>query len=231
MSDLISRFNKMNEIPSKILGSEICEMEQGSYDWHRCRLGVITASEAYKVLMKSGSGGRTKYMNELMHEVATKAPKDEVSAKALQWGKEHEPSARELMGFISGSPVRTYPIVFKDESMRCAISPDGVTDRLEEIKCSWNGAYYIDFLITGVIPKKQYDEWMKQVQFGMWITGDQFSNFTGYDPRMPRNMIKTIEVERSDKFMSLFDDAVPQFILEMDRNLELIGYQFGDQWK
>ena len=227
---LIDVFNAKNAHASEVFGEQVQEFEQGSYQWHRARLGVITASEAYKVLQKHGSATRDGYMHMLIHEIATKAPGEELTAKPIMWGREHEPTAREMMGFMY-HPVETYPIVFKDDDMRCALSPDGVSHVVEEIKCSWNGGYYIDFLVNGKIPKKQYDEWTKQVQFGMWVAGLDVSGFTGFDPRMPSNMIKRIEVERDEKMMKQFDDEIPQFILEMDRKLEMIGLKFGDQWK
>ena len=40
-----------------------------------------------------------------------------------------------------------------------------------------------------------------------------------------------VTVERSDVFMKKFDDAIPQFIMEMDAKLERLGFKFGEQFK
>jgi hypothetical protein len=40
-----------------------------------------------------------------------------------------------------------------------------------------------------------------------------------------------VTVERSDVFMKKFDDAIPQFIMEMDAKLERLGFRFGEQFK
>lgn len=50
----------------------------------------------------------------------------EVNAKALAWGKQYENDARTLFEFTSGVNVTESPIIYRDESMRTACSPDGL---------------------------------------------------------------------------------------------------------
>lgn len=38
-------------------------------------------------------------------------------------------------------------------------------------------------------------------------------------------------VERDDKYMSDFNEMVPEFISKMDEALAEIGFTFGEQWK
>ena len=38
-------------------------------------------------------------------------------------------------------------------------------------------------------------------------------------------------VERSDIFMRKFDDAIQQFIKEMNAKLKRLGFRFGEQFK
>ncbi|CDL46743.1 putative enzyme; Integration, recombination (Phage or Prophage Related) [Klebsiella pneumoniae ISC21] len=38
-------------------------------------------------------------------------------------------------------------------------------------------------------------------------------------------------VERDDKYMSDFNEMVPEFIEKMDESLSEIGFTFGEQWK
>ncbi|MCK4167563.1 exonuclease, partial [Klebsiella pneumoniae] len=52
-----------------------------------------------------------------------------------------------------------------------------------------------------------------------------------YDPRMKREGIHHVVVERDDKYMSVFNEMVPEFISKMDESLAEIGFTFGEQWK
>ncbi len=43
--------------------------------------------------------------------------------------------------------------------------------------------------------------------------------------------IHHVVVERDDKYMSLFNEMVPEFIEKMDEALKEIGFTFGEQWR
>lgn len=73
--------------------------------------------------------------------------------------------------------------------------------------------------------------YMAQVQFSMWVTGKDAWYFANYDPRMKREGIHHVVVERDDKYMSDFNEMVPEFISKMDESLAEIGFTFGEQWK
>lgn len=116
-------------------------VEQGDDAWHKLRLGVITASEVHNVIAKPRSGKKwpdmkMSYFHTLLAEVCTGvAP--EVNAKALAWGKQYENDARTLFEFTSGVNVTESPIIYRDESMRTACSPDGLCSDGNglELKC------------------------------------------------------------------------------------------------
>jgi hypothetical protein len=65
----------------------------------------------------------------------------------------------------------------------------------------------------------------------MWVTGKDAWFFANYDPRMRREGIHHVIVERDPEFMAKFDDMVPDFIEKMDQALEVVGFSFGDQWR
>ncbi len=79
---------------------------------------------------------KMSYFHTLLAEVCTGvAP--EVNAKALAWGKQYENDARTLFEFTSGVNVTESPIIYRDESMRTACSPDGLCSDGNglELKC------------------------------------------------------------------------------------------------
>lgn len=225
------QFEQQLKNAEKVLGVDLTQEEQGGYEWLRAKLGVISASNASKVLSKTGSMTRDGYMAELIGEIATQAPLDgaQPSGKAIEWGNENEAPARETFQFMSGAAVDTFPFVYAAD-MRVGCSPDGLIlaeGKGLEIKCPWNTRYHIEFLVDGRIKK----EYMDQVQFSMWVTGMSQWEFCSFDPRMKEGLIKHMTVERSDKHMELFNNAVPEFIKEMDRKLSILGLKFGYQWQ
>lgn len=221
LRERLAKFNNLFEV-------DLCSIEQRSWHWHKMRLGVITASSISGVLAKTGSVTRDGAMAELIAEIATGSPGEPVSAKALQHGIDNEPFAIESYSFATGEIVNQIPFVYRDATMRCGCSPDGVTEKKTiECKAPWNTRYHIEAIVDGRI-KKEYQE---QVQFQMWVCGTEEVDFVSFDPRMLKHNFFMTTVERSDAFMRKFDDAIPQFIMEMDAKLERLGFRFGEQFK
>lgn len=216
-------------------GIDVRSVEQGGEDWMRLRLGVITASEVSNVIAKPRSGTawtdmKKAYFHTLLAEVCT-GVSPEVNAKALAWGKQHEMDARTLFEFTSGVQVTEAPIIYKDDSLRTACSPDGLcsNDFGLELKCPFTSRDFVKFRLGGFDAIKS--AYMAQVQYSMWVTGKDAWFFANYDPRMKREGIHHVVVERDEKFMAEFDTHVPDFIEKMDLALAEIGFAFGDQWR
>ncbi|MDE9463583.1 lambda exonuclease family protein [Xenorhabdus bovienii] len=217
-------------------GIDIDVIEQGSDAWMQLRLGVITASDAWKILTKDKSKNvwsdtKSTYLYELIGEVCTGVYK-EINARTLAWGKEYEQEARDSFSFYSDLDVTEVPILYRDESMRTACSPDGLcNDRLGlELKCPSNTDVFIKMALNGVNGIKR--EYIAQMQFSMWVTGLSAWNFVNYDPRMPAGKeIVHVLVERDAEYMKQFDELIPEFIERMDANLKTLGIKFGNQWR
>lgn len=210
-----------------ILGFDPNDVEQGDEEWHKMRLGVITASCADKVLAKKESQTRATYMMELIAEVCS-GVSPEVSAKQLEWGKEYELAARSCYEMKHDVKVVPISFLYKDTTMRVGCSPDGIlSDRGVESKCPFTTKYHIDYLLNGKI-KGEYE---KQIQFSMWVTGAQMWDFNSYDPRMKFRPFHGETIARDEKMMARFDECVPQFIEDMDKKLAELGIEFGYQWR
>lgn len=223
------------EIILERTGIDVRNVEQGGEDWMRLRLGVITASEVSNVIAKPRSGTawtdmKKAYFHTLLAEVCT-GVSPEVNAKALAWGKQHEMDARTLFEFTSGVQVTEAPIIYRDDSLRTACSPDGLcsNDFGLELKCPFTSRDFVKFRLGGFDAIKS--AYMAQVQYSMWVTGKDAWFFANYDPRMKREGIHHVVVERDEKFMDEFDTHVPDFIEKMDLALAEIGFTFGDQWR
>ncbi|WKL60394.1 YqaJ viral recombinase family protein [Klebsiella variicola] len=216
-------------------GIDVTTVEQGDEDWVKLRLGVITASEVHNVIAKPRSGTKwpdmkISYFHTLLAEVCTGvAP--EVNAKSLAWGKQYEDDARALFKFTSCVDVIESPILFRDETLRTACSPDGLCSNGFglELKCPFTSRDFMKFRLGGFDAIKA--AYMAQVQYSMWVTGKEAWFFANYDPRMKREGLHYVIVEREKKYMDEFDEQVPEFISKMDEALEEIGFTFGEQWK
>jgi predicted phage-related endonuclease len=212
----------------------ICPEPQGSDAWLNARLGVITASEAHALMLDSRSKtpkykeARRSYMNQLIGEVCT-GYSEEINARALAWGHENEEAAIAALEFASGKSLEKIGLVYKDESRRAGASADAkvVNEPIGvENKCPITPKVHIDFILCGEIK----DQYLTQVQFGMWVTGFDLWLFTSYHPRMKKKMVHYHEIKRDPAMMEYFDNEVPRFIEEMDKELAKIGIVFGAQW-
>lgn len=206
----------------------ICSHEQGSPQWSSARLGVITASEIDCVLAGTSTAKRATYMAELVAEVAT-GMSAEINAKQLAWGHEHEHAARSAYEFATGNVIQQVGLIYKDETRRTGCSPDGLIKNVPkglELKCPYSSKTHVGFVASAKIKP----EYIKQCQFGMWVTGLPAWDFASYDPRMRNKMLHYVTIVRDDEMMRLFDSAVPDFISDMDKMLSSLGVEWGSQW-
>jgi len=214
---------------TKTLGFNPAECEQGSQEWMKLKLGVVSASNCKQFMSGKTTATRQTYMAELVAQVAT-GIFPEVNAKPLQWGKDHEASARSAYELETGDIVDEVPFIFGGNELRFGISVDGIVrgkGKGLELKCPSNSATHINFLCFDEIKP----EYIAQVQFSMWVTGAKQWDFASYDPRMKKNMLKIKTIERDDKLMLTFSKLMPEFIKDMDLALLRAGFIHGDQWR
>ena len=202
------------------------DVEQGSKDWLTMKLGVISATGADALLAAKTTQKRKSYISGLAAQICT-GERPEISSKPLDWGNEHESSARSIYEYFTENELAQLPIVYKDESLRVACSPDGYgTPKGCEIKCPYSSSVYIDFAALGIIKP----EYIKQVQFTMWVTGAEEWDFCNYDPRMKVKPFHSVTIERDLGMMKTFEDSVYEAIWEIDKILKTMGTEWGQQW-
>lgn len=219
-----------------ITGVNVYDLEQGTDDWKLCRLGVITASRAHEII-KPGRGkgsyseSRATYMLELIAQVCTGQVPEQSSFRQAEWGHENEPLAREAYEAMEFVSVNQCGLIYRDDTLRCAISPDGIMeDRGLEIKNPYTTQVHLQTLMNGEIKP----EYVTQCQFSMWLTGLERWDFCSYDHRMrgkAGNRLCVIPQRRDEEIMRKFDIEIPKFITEMDEALDRLGFKFGQQWE
>lgn len=219
-----------------ITGVNAYDLEQGTDEWRRHRGGVITASRAHDII-KPGRGkgsyseSRATYMLELIAQVCTGQVPEQSSFKQAEWGHENEPLAREAYEAAELVSVNQCGLIYRDNSLRCAISPDGIMeDRGLEIKNPYTTQVHLQTLMNGEIKP----EYITQCQFSMWVAGLERWDFCSYDHRMrgkASNRLCVIPQRRDEETMRKFDVEIPKFIAEMDEALDRLGFNFGQQWE
>lgn len=221
---------------NRITGVNVYDLEQGTDEWRRHRIGVVTASRAHEIIKPGrGKGGysesRATYMLELIAQVCTGQVPEQSSFKQAEWGHENEPLAREAYEAMEFVSVNQCGLIYRDNSLRCAISPDGIMeDRGLEIKNPYTTQVHLQTLMNGEIKP----EYITQCQFSMWLTGLDRWDFCSYDHRMrgkASNRLCVIPQRRDDETMRKFDIEIPKFIAEMDDALDRLGFKFGQQWE
>lgn len=238
--------NQLKEL-EHFFGFDPSAIDQTSPEWHKIRLGVITASRAECLIKKKhGSKGfeygvdylpssskESKwgtYLLELCASVATAMIPDDINARPLLWGRENEEPAREAYEVATLTSIKELPFIFKDNKMRAGISVDGLNDDGVgglELKCPYSPKVMIEFMANDVIKH----EYRHQCQFSMWITGREYWDFANFDPRMVNaKKLHYTRINRCEKAMKIFDESYELFVSDMDAMLKKIGAEFGQQW-
>lgn len=192
-------------------------IEQRSPEWHKCRLGKITASKINDVMSKIKSGeaaARRDYRVQLAVERLTGEPTESFTNAAMQWGVDQEDSAREVYEFISGNTVEQIGFVDHPSIPMSGCSPDGLIgdDGMVEIKCP-KTATHVGYLLDGGIPKQH----MNQMQWQMECADRQWCHFVSYDPRMPTELqLYMVHVERDEELLANIRQAVIALLGEVE---------------
>ena len=196
-------------------------MEQGSPEWFAARLGKVTASRVGDVVAKTKTGwgaSRKNYMAELVAERLTGVAAESHTNAAMKWGTETEPQARAAYEFFRDAEVAPVGFVEHPRIQMSGASPDGLigNDGLVEIKCP-NTATHIDTLLGQEIDAKYH----AQMQWQMACTGRAWCDWISFDPRMPEDLRLFVKrVPRDDKRIIKLEDAVTEFLLELDGIIE-----------
>ena len=108
------------------------ELVQGSEEWFKARLGVITASRLGDVMRKT-KWGESTYKERLRLELAIeritgKSASNVVMNQAMRDGVEREPDARTLFEAITGKEVALCGSFDHPTIPNTSASPDGLLE-------------------------------------------------------------------------------------------------------
>jgi hypothetical protein len=191
---------------------------QGSEVWHKARAGVITASmfATCREKLKSGpnkgkpSAAAESYAFRLAVERISGLPLDEgFETWAMRRGHELEPEARTFHEGHAGVIVDIAGFVTTDCGLFGA-SADGLIgeDGGAEYKCLISPER-----IKNAILRNDLDEFIDQVQGGMWITGRAWWDFCIYCPALSgvNREFSRWRIRRDDDYIVALEKDLSEF--------------------
>lgn len=190
----------------------IKDITQGTEEWHKLRLGRITASK-FKDVMSGGQGKTRKaYMLQLCSEIITDSLVENYTNEYMEWGIETEPQAKANYELITGNQVDHVAFI-KHDLIKAGCSPDGLVgdDGMIEIKCPKTSTQ-IETFLSGKMPSTH----IAQVQGQLWIAEREWCDFVSYDPRINgASSYFSVRVNRDEEYIKTLENAVRVFEREL----------------
>lgn len=192
-------------------------IEQGTDEWKRIRLGIPTASN-FDSVQANGRGGaesktRRTYMLKLIGERLTGEPKDDYTNAHMERGQIMEAEARNAYSFLTNSA--TVQVGFIRNGQKGA-SPDSLIgdNGMLEIKTKLPHLH-LDVLLRGVLPP----EHVPQVQGQLLVAEREWCDFMSYWPKLPPFIIR---VHRDEQYIKELSQSVDRFLSEMEELIQKI---------
>jgi hypothetical protein len=193
---------------------------QGTAEWHEARRGCFTAStfadlEWDKTPYKSGAKAgqprpspeaRNKQIDRVVAELLTGLCTEEISARALSYGKAMEPEAVAAYEAHTGGLVELVSFIRHPKFPFAGASPDFLSgdDGGGEIKCPINIAIHAKTLREGLPP-----EHVAQIQGALFVTGRKWWHFVSYNPNFPARLQLYVQrIERDEAVIARIERDV-----------------------
>jgi hypothetical protein len=187
------------------------DVEQGSVEWVRARIGIATASRFDQIITAvkmEFSKSSEKYALQLIAEQILGAPMDGASSGFMMRGSTMEQDAVAAYELQHDADTEPGGFVLRNDR-RVGCSPDRFVgdDGLLEIKCpaaETHLAYLLDAQGIG---------YKAQVQGQLWVCEREWIDTLSYHPVMPSALVRQ---GRDEKFITALDAAVSRFLAMVD---------------
>lgn len=196
---------------------QVFNCQQGTPEWHSCRLGIPTASMFGTVLAKGKDGGasltRKTYLYKLAGEILTGEPAENYQNDHMIRGQQMEAEARDLYAFMTDLIPQQVGFI-RNGAKGC--SPDSLigADGVLEVK-SKLPHLAIECLLRGEFPA----EHKAQCQGALWVTEREWVDIAVYWKGLPL-FIK--RAGRDVPYIHKLSDAVNDFNEELAEIVERV---------
>ena len=189
---------------------EIINCVQGSPEWFAARIGSIGGSSIASVVAGGQGKMRKSLLYRLAGEILSGVKYEGYKNADMDRGIEQETDARNVYAMEREIEVQQIGLVKMDEFTH--YSPDGLVgdDGLIEIKCVIPSVH-----IETIDTEKIDGGYIKQIQWGLFITQRQYCDFISWSPLVTDYPIWIKRVERDEKVIKDLNDGADKFIDEL----------------
>ena len=191
-------------------------IEQGTEDWHKLRLGKFTASNFSTLFMKKTTKGYQNLINQIVYERLTNEIPESFSNGWMERGLELEPAAIENYELETFNKV--HRVGFVELNSWVGASPDGLvgTDGQVQIKCP-KYSTLIEYLLSDKIPNDYYI----QMQGELMVTERQWNDFYVYHPNLKPLLIR---VHPDLEMFEAINTELIEAISEVQKRIERLNH-------
>ncbi len=206
--------------------------------WQIERLGKITASEFWKIMVKGKAKDQyfgdtaNKYIKLKVAEILTCEPNNggRANMSAMEWGNSNEYEANVKFQEFTGLEVEYFGVYnpkFFNYTNFSGGSPDGLTnDAVVEYKCPFNSAEHFEhFLFSDQEDCKSYKpEYYWQIMANMVFTGRSKGFLVSFDPRYAKqdHRLKIVNFKLTDEIKETIIERIGEAEKQMKLSIEMM---------
>ena len=201
---------------------KILNLEQGSDEWFRARLGVATASNFSKIITSTGSASSTlnDYALTLAAETLLETPDEAYKNADMERGNDLEPVARQYYEEYNFCEVKEVGFIVSDCG-NYGYSSDGLvgSDGLIEIKCP-KAKNHVQYMAD----KKCPTQYLAQIQGGLMVSGRKWCDFVSFHPDfIGYKKLFVVRVFRDEEFIVKLKRMISKLVLKKNEILNKIN--------
>jgi len=194
------------------------EILQGTEEWHKARLGCLTASKANDAVAAKTTAAYQNYLWQLVAERLTGLSEDSYTNSDMQRGTDMEPIARAAYEAHTGEFVTQTGFWLHPSIKWLGASPDGLVgdDGLIEIKCPRTSTH-LKYRKDDKPPTKYKNQMMVQLM----CTGRKWVDFVSFDDRLPADRQLFISrFEPKEEELDDLSEKLVEFLAEVQKECE-----------
>ena len=194
------------------------EIQQGTPEWHKARLGCLTASKANDACAGKTTATYQNYLWKLVAERETGVVEDSFVSEDMERGNEMEPVARAAYEIHTGQFVTQTGFWLHPEIEWFGASPDGLVgdEGLLEIK-SPRTSTHLRYRSDGEVPAK----YKRQMTCQLLCTGRKWVDFVSFDNRVRESkQLFVVRFVPTEKEITDLLDSVKSFLEHVKKECE-----------
>ena len=191
--------------------------DQHSEAWFQARLGRVTGTRFAQLMMGDSTKGYKDLILDIAGEILTGEAEETYTNEIMQRGIDLEPEARKEYESLFECKVEQVGFIIPDEENKyhdwIGISPDGLTDGLQEFKCPMKKTH-LSYINVGKLP----NDYKYQVQGQLFTTELPYCDFMSYYPGLKPFIVREFpDVELFKEFETRLDQTIELVKIQINK--------------